>query len=415
VALINVPAVHDLGNYAQGVIIGVFDNGFRLPTHEALLPCSVLATFDFVDNKVSVIPNNSSSDFGDHGIHTWSTLGGYRPGVLIGPAFGATFILARTENDSSETPVEEDYWVRAIEWADSLGIQVASTSLGYLSYNAPYTSWTWEDMDGRTTAISRAASMAVRKGIVVVNSAGNNGDNPTRNTLNAPADADSVLAVGAVDPNGARLGFSSVGPSTSSPPHIKPDIMAQGSSVFRASSVDPASYGISQGTSFSCPLAAGVAALLLKAHPTATPMQIAAALKATASNSTTPNNKIGWGIIDALAALRYLDTALGLDPGTIPATLTLRQNFPNPFNPRTTIEYDVPAAGTVSLNIYDAVGRKISTLIDRAQAPGTYRIDWDGTDSGGMTVASGVYVYRLEVRGTDGSIARQSRAMVLTR
>ncbi len=167
-------------------------------------------------------------------METLSTIGGYTSGTLIGPAYGASYILLRTENDSSETPFEEDKWIAGIEWADSIGVQVTSTSLGYLDYDAPYKSWTWQDMNGRTTPISRAAAMAVRKGIIVVNSAGNNGigpNFPNQNTLNAPADADSVLAVGALTPAGSRASFSSVGPTTSIPPRIKPDVMAQGTSV----------------------------------------------------------------------------------------------------------------------------------------------------------------------------------------
>ena len=159
---IGVPAVHDGGNYAQGVVIGVFDNGFRLPGHQSFAQMQVIATYDFVDHKVSVVPNNPSTTFGDHGVNTLSTIGGYSPGQLIGPAFGASFILARTENDSSETPIEEDYWLAAIEWADSIGVDITSTSLGYLTYTLPDTSWTWQDMDGNTTVITRAGDMAAR-------------------------------------------------------------------------------------------------------------------------------------------------------------------------------------------------------------------------------------------------------------
>lgn len=302
---INVPAVHDLGNYGQGVVVGVFDNGFRLLTHEAFdsLRSRIIATYDFVDHKVSVVPNNPSTSFGAHGVNTLSTIGGFKSGQLIGPAFGATYILARTENDSSETPMEEDNWVAAIEWADSIGVDVTSTSLGYLSYDSPYTSWTWEDMDGNTTAITRAADIAVSKGIIVVNSAGNEGYNASHNTLGAPADGDSVLSVGAVTSAGVRSSFSSVGPTTSVPPRIKPDVMAQGSTVRVASATNTASYGSTQGTSFSCPLAAGVAALIVHARPTDSPMEIMNAMRATASNASTPNNLIGWGILNALAAL----------------------------------------------------------------------------------------------------------------
>lgn len=302
---IKVPAVHDLGNYGQNVIVGVFDNGFRLPTHEAFdtLETRTIATYDFVDHKVSVVPNNPSTSFGAHGVNTLSTIGGFKSGQLIGPAFGATYILARTENDSSETPFEEDNWVAAIEWADSIGVDVTSTSLGYLDYDTSFVSWTWEDMDGNTTAITRAADMAVERGIVVVNSAGNSGNNLSHNTLGAPADGDSVLSIGAVTSAGVRSSFSSVGPSTSTPPRIKPDVMAQGSTVRVASSTNPTGYGNTQGTSFSCPLAAGVAALIIHARPTDSPIEIMNAIRSTASQASSPDNLMGWGIINAMAAL----------------------------------------------------------------------------------------------------------------
>ena len=279
VAMLSIPNVHDVGMYGQGVIIGVFDNGFRLMDHEVFGSLSVLATWDFVDRKEDVAPVNPSPAFGAHGIAVLSALAGYRPGTLIGPAFGATFLLARTENDSSETPLEEDNWVAATEWADSMGVQITSTSLGYRFYDPPYESWSWEDMDGRTTVISQAATMAARKGIVVLTSAGNNGTSLAQNTLNAPADADSILAVGAVYADGSRTSFSSVGPTTDTPPRIKPDIMAQGSQVLAASAVSTTGYQLAGGTSLACPLAAGVAALMVQAKPDAAPMEIIEAMK----------------------------------------------------------------------------------------------------------------------------------------
>ena len=312
VSQINVPAVHDLGNSAQGVLVGVFDNGFRLLTHECFASMSILATYDFVDHKVSVVPNNPSASFGAHGVNTLSTIGGNKPGQLIGPAYGATFILARTENDSSETPIEEDNWVAAIEWADSIGVDVTSTSLGYLAFDAPYPSLTWQDMNGNTAVITRAADFAVGRGIVVVNSAGNNGLNASHNTLGAPADGDSVLTIGAVTSTGTRSSFSSVGPTTSVPPRIKPDVMAQGSSVVVASSTSVTGYTTASGTSFSCPLAAGVAALVVHARPNATPMQIMNSLRATASRAATPDNQYGWGILNALAVINDIPLPIQL-------------------------------------------------------------------------------------------------------
>jgi serine protease AprX len=301
---INIPKVHDQGIYGQGVVVGVFDNGFRLLTHESFASMNIIAQYDFVDHKVSVIPNNPSTAFGSHGVNTLSTIGGYKPGQLIGPAFKADFILARTENDSSETPIEEDNWAAAIQWADSIGVDVTSTSLGYLTYDAPYTSWTWADMNGNATLITKAADRAVALGIVVVNSAGNEGaGDGIHNTLIAPADGDSVITAGAVTSSGVRSSFSSVGPTADG--RTKPDIMAMGSGVKVASSTNTTGYGSASGTSFSCPLSAGVAALIRCANPTLTPMQVREAMRQTASKASAPDNLMGWGILNTDSAIGY--------------------------------------------------------------------------------------------------------------
>ncbi|MBI1804934.1 MAG: S8 family serine peptidase [Ignavibacteria bacterium] len=302
---IKVPAVHDLGIHGQGVVVGVFDNGFRLLSHEAFASMNIIAQHDFVDHKESVIPNNTNTGFGAHGVNTLSTIGGYKPGELIGPAFKADFILARTENDSSETPIEEDNWAAAIQWADSIGVDVTSTSLGYLTYDAPYTSWTWLEMDGNTTLITKAADRAVGLGIVVVNSAGNDALSRAGqpNTLIAPADGDSVITAGAVTSAGVRSSFSSYGPTSDG--RTKPDIMAMGSSVRVASSTNTTGYGYASGTSFSCPLSAGVAALIRCANPTLTPIQVREAMRQTASQASSPDNLMGWGILNADSAIHY--------------------------------------------------------------------------------------------------------------
>ena len=411
VQTINVPAVHSTGNFGQGVIIGDFDNGFRLLEHEVFdsLRNRIIATYDFVDHKVSVVPNDPAPGFGAHGIVTLSTMAGYKPGELIGPAFGASFILARTENDSSETPIEEDNWVAAIEWADSIGVDVTSTSLGYLDYDPPYTSWTWEDMNGNTTLITRAADMAVGKGIVVVNSAGNNGFNAQHNTLNAPADGDSVITVGAVTSGGARASFSSVGPTTSVPPRIKPDVMATGTLVRCADASDPHGYEYEQGTSLSCPLAAGVAAMVLHAHPGLTPIQVRDVLRSTASQANAPDNAMGWGIIDALAA------TIGYRPEEFP----LDNNFPNPFptpsNPSTTIPFVLPEPSHVTIEVFDILGRRVRTLINEDLPSGPASVRWDGTNNSGRSVASGVYFYRMVALGASGQSSRNVKKLTVLR
>ena len=408
---INVPAVHNLGNYGQGVIIGVLDNGFRLLNHEAFDSLRLVATYDFVDHKVSVVPNNPDPGFGAHGIITLSAIAGFKPGQLIGPAFGARYILARTENDSSETPLEEDNWLAAIEWADSLGVDVTSTSLGYLTYDPPYPSWTWEQMNGNTTVITRAADMAVARGIVVCNSAGNNGLNTVHNTLNAPADGDSVLSIGAVTIDGQRANFSSVGPTTSVPARIKPDVMAQGVTVRCASWTDPTQYTYSGGTSLSCPLAAGVAALLVHAKPSLTPVQIANAMRQTASRASTPDNLFGWGILNALSAV----TSVG-GLRTIPTTYSLLQNYPNPFNPKTTIQYYLPQSSVVSLKIYNLLGQEVRTLVSAARESSLKTIEWNGTNNSGNILASGVYFARLNAKSIDNTISyTEIRKLVLSK
>ncbi len=292
---VNIPAVHDLGYKGQGITICVMDAGFSNLTHEAFSTMNIIAKWDFVDNDPDVGGHS-------HGTNTLSVIGGFKEGKLIGPAFASNYLLARTENDpGSETPVEEDNWIAALEWADSIGVDVTSTSLGYLTFDPPYQSYTWQNMDGNTARITIAADLAVGLGISVVNSAGNNGFHPTQNTLIAPADGDSVLAIGAVTSTGIRSSFSSVGPTYDG--RIKPDFMAMGSGVYAASSFGTSNYSNVSGTSFSCPIAAGVVAVMLSHNPALTPMQIRDILRATSSNSSNPNREYGWGIIDALSAI----------------------------------------------------------------------------------------------------------------
>jgi Subtilase family/SdrD B-like domain/Secretion system C-terminal sorting domain len=282
---INVPAVHDLGIYGQGVTICMFDEGVRSPSDPIFDSLNIISMHDFVDHKVSVIPRDPGA--GGHGQATLTMLGGFASGSLIGPAFKANILLARTENDSSETPIEEDNWAKGIEWADSIGVDVTSTSLVYLGFDYPYPSMTWEDMDGVTALITRAGDRADSLGIVVVNAAGNSGRDLTHNTLCAPADGFNIITVGAVDLDGNVMGFSSNGPTVDG--RIKPDVMAMGTG----------------GTSIACPLAAGVAALILCANPSLTPAQVREAMKSTASNTSSPDNFHGWGILNALSAVNY--------------------------------------------------------------------------------------------------------------
>jgi hypothetical protein len=318
---IKVNIVHNQGIYGQGVMIASFDAGFGNLGHEVFTtkPMSIPHRWDFHTNSQTLTSHS-------HGTATLSLVGGYKPTKMIGTAFGSTFILARTEVDPTETPVEMDHWIAAAEWADSLGADVITSSLGYLEFDAPFTSYTWQDMNGNTMPITIAADLAVNKGIVVSNSAGNNGSN-THNTLGGPADGDSVLTVGAVTTSGTRASFSSVGPTTDNPPRIKPDVMALGSGNTIATLTSTTSYSsFGSGTSFSCPLTSGVAALMISANKDLTPMQVVGILRKFASNSSSPNNQMGWGIVDASLAVdsaRKLDNTIPLIQHTQPFTSTL--------------------------------------------------------------------------------------------
>ncbi len=298
-AQIGVPAVHEVGYRGEGVVVAVFDTGFNGLGHEVFSSTRILAARDFVNGDDDVADGGDQGD-GSHGTMTLSVLGGLQEGQLVGPAFAAEFILAKTENTDSETPVEEDNWAAAAEWAEALGADVISSSLGYLQYDSPFPSYGFQDMNGQTAISTRAAEMAAARGVVVVNSAGNAGPNTLHNTLGAPADGEHVLAVAAVDARGSRTAFSSVGPSADG--RVKPDLAAQGASVRVALPGSVSRYGYANGTSFSCPLTAGVVALLLQVNPGAGVDDIAGVLKATASQAGAPDNLLGWGIVNAHAA-----------------------------------------------------------------------------------------------------------------
>ncbi|MGH9856579.1 MAG: S8 family serine peptidase, partial [Acidobacteriota bacterium] len=289
---IGVPPLHRKGFAGQGEIVAIFDSGFR-KDHIALKNHTVIAERDFVFGDDDVT-NGGSHD--SHGTSTWSCVGGLAPGKLVGPAYQSQFLLAATEDVRSETIVEEDNWVAAFEWADRLGASVINSSLGYSNWYTP------ADYNGETAITSKVVSKAAKKGIVVVNSAGNSG--PEASTLGAPADAKNMIAVGAVNFSGLIADFSSRGPTVDG--RIKPEVVARGVSTYLATSNSTTSFGRSNGTSFSSPLVAGAVSVLLSAHPDWKPAQVREALLATASQSSRPDNTYGWGIVNLFAASEFL-------------------------------------------------------------------------------------------------------------
>jgi len=297
--------LHDAGITGRGVLVGMMDSGFEWQTHEAFVQLKVLGERDFINDDE--VTRNEGSDPGGqdtHGTETLSTIAGFLPGELIGPAFGARFLLAKTENIASETHAEEQFWVEAIEWMEAQGVDVTSTSLGYSTFDPGQTSYSTSDMDGKTAIITIAAEMAASKGVIVVNSAGNEGGN-SWNIITAPADGPNVIAVGAVNASGGLVNFSGRGPTADG--RIKPDVMAMGTGVYVAVPRTESGYTFVNGTSFSCPLTAGVVAQIVSAHPEVTPEQMLDILHATSSRSNSPNSDFGYGIVNGKAAI----TALG--------------------------------------------------------------------------------------------------------
>ena len=316
--LIKVNRVHNQGIYGQGIIVANFDAGYQNLNHEAFTtyPMKIWKKKDFQTGDTTTLASHS------HGQATLSLVGGYKPGSLISPAFASTYVLCRTEVDPTETPIEMDNWAAAAQWADSLGVDVITSSLGYLTFDAPYTSYTWMDMNGNTLLITNASDYAVYKGIAVFNSAGNDGSG-TNNTLGGPADGDSVITVGALTSAGVRASYSSVGPTTDVPPRIKPDIMTRGSGNQVATSSGYSTFG--SGTSWACPMAAGVGAMMLSANKNITPIQVRDIMRKFASNTANPNNLIGWGTVDAqrsVDSVRKMDNVLPTIQHTQPFTST---------------------------------------------------------------------------------------------
>ncbi len=306
-----------------------------------------------------------------------------------------------------EIPYEEDLWVAGLEWEERLGADIVSSSLGYNNW------YTYANMDGQTATTTKAAKVAARKGVLVVNAMGNEGNyqdarTHTTGTMIAPADADSIVSVGAVD-SGLRIAsFSSTGPTADG--RVKPEVVAQGVSDYVVSGTS--GYQVGSGTSFSTPLTAGVAALVLSAHPTLTPMQVRDRLTSTAralydsSNGivSQPNNFFGWGILDALKAVGFNGADSNSGGGSLPTQFILHDNYPNPFNSSTTIVVDAPGEENIELAVYDLLGRKVRTLFRGTSKAGTNYFQWqDALNDAGAHVATGVYVCRLTAPGFVGS------------
>ncbi|RDV14814.1 T9SS C-terminal target domain-containing protein [Pontibacter diazotrophicus] len=300
VDMLGADELHAAGYAGEEMTIAVFDAGFpAVNTMEAFSHLfqnnKLKGTFDFVQKQQNVFGADA------HGTAVLSTMAAYAPGKMIGTAYAANYLLLRTEDAASEHNIEEINWLLAAEYADSAGADIINSSLGYTTFDSPSTSYTYDDLDGNTALASKAADFAAATGILVVASAGNDGSRAWR-YISAPADADSVLAVGAVDSLGIKAAFSSFGPTADG--QVKPDVVALGQRAYvltRGGAVVQAN-----GTSFAAPIMAGFVASLWQANYSKTNMQMIQLLRQIGSRAATPDDSIGYGIPNYASVLTAL-------------------------------------------------------------------------------------------------------------
>ena len=320
--LMNGQYLHQQGFRGKGIQIAILDAGFwhvnSITAFDSLRNTGrILGTRDFVDPLSDIYQQHS------HGMSVLSCMGGNLPGKLIGTAPDASFYLFRSEDAATEYLIEEDNWVAAAELADSLGVDVINSSLGYNLFDDPSMNHSYSDMNGKKTRITQGANMAFRKGILVFTSAGNEGTNSWKRII-APSDGENVIGVAAVDKNGIRASFSSVGPAFGGA--IKPNVAAVGWSTYLVTGSGV--LGFSSGTSFSSPVLTGMGACLLQANPYANVKQVKMAIEQSASQFMKPDSLLGFGIPDFEKADKYLKINLSKE---------LKQNgsweiAPNPFH-----------------------------------------------------------------------------------
>lgn len=301
--LSDVPLVHSKGITGENVIIGLLDTGFDWQRHISLNTRNVIAEYDFIFNdNITANQTGDHPSQHDHGTLIFSIIGGFHDSTMIGAAFNSSYLLAKTEDIRSETRIEEDNYAAALIWMEGLGVDITSSSLGYSTFDSPGESYTYNDMDGKTTIVTRAAELAFMRGVATFTSAGNEGNTPWF-YITAPADGKNTIGVGAVNSSNQIAGFSSRGPSSDG--RIKPDVVAMGVGVYGASASTDNGYRFASGTSTSAPIVSGVAALLLSVHRHLKNTQIRSILLESADNSLNPNNTIGYGLVSAKRAIEF--------------------------------------------------------------------------------------------------------------
>ncbi len=348
--MLNGHKLHEQGYQGEDMIIAVIDAGFNNADSIAGFSSlwengQVLGYRNFVDPEADFFWNIN----GNHGTHVLSTMGGYLPGEFKGGAVKAGYWLIQTEDALSEYRIEEANWLAGAELADSAGADVINSSLGYSDrFTDPSQDYTYAEMDGKTALVTRAATLAASKGMLVITSAGNSGNNgnPWQYII-APSDGDSILGVGAVNADGIRAPFSSRGPSSDG--RIKPDVAAQGLAtvVIRSNGLP----GTASGTSFSSPVLAGLATCLWQKHRDVTNYEIIKSIRRTASQYHSPDSLLGYGIPDLELADLWLTSS---KPGASKIHV-----FPNPTTQYVSFWFPGTDESGDYYEIIDITGRKM--------------------------------------------------------
>lgn len=361
-------SIHNQGYKGEGMLIAVLDAGFpnvdAFPVFDSLRNAGrLLGGWDFVDRDNSIYEGSS------HGQSVLSTMAGYQPGTFIGTAPKASYLLLRTEDANSEFPIELEYWIAGAEFADSAGADIINSSLGYTTFDQPEYNFTYADMDGNTTRGTRGADMAASKGILVVNSAGNSG-NSAWQYIGAPADGDSVLAIGAVTADGFIANFSSIGPSSDG--DVKPNVCAQGQLAAIVTSVGTVSGG--NGTSFAGPIIAGMVACLWQANlDSATNMDVFHAVEASAHKYNNPDHLYGYGIPNFSKANLILR---GLNPTNADKS-ELFPIYPNPFTDQFSGTFYSASKQKVVIRLVNNLGQEVRRInaVTESVSGATFRFD----------------------------------------
>ncbi len=344
--------MHQQGYMGDGMYVAIIDAGFQtidqVPAFDSLfLNQQIIGTWDFVSQDTNVYDDHN------HGKSVLSTMAANLPGEFVGTAPHAHYLLLRSENTASEYKIEEINWIAAAEMADSVGVDVVNTSLGYQSYNAPSEPYTWAVLDGQTAPITIGTNMAARKGMLMVTSAGNDGEYAWRK-ITPPADAELGLSVAACDQNGLYASFSSQGFTADG--RIKPDVAAKGQS---ATIITSTNVVTGNGTSFSSPILAGLATCLWQVDLSKSNFDIMELIHKHSSQYNNPDSLMGYGIPNFANAMN--DLLANIETISSPVDL-VQSVYPNPFVESISLRFYSKSQQNITIELLSLDGKKVKQM-----------------------------------------------------